>query len=78
MENIAQATARDLLAHANHTVEAKGWPVVMHVYDELIIEVPKGTVTVGEVAAALCQVPTWAAVLALDADGYRCEYYRKG
>ena len=65
------------MAHANHTVEAKGWPVVMHVYDELIIEVPKGTVTVEEVAAAMCQVPTWAAVLALDADSYRCEYYPK-
>ncbi|AZA13097.1 DNA polymerase [Corynebacterium choanae] len=41
VENIVQATARDLLAYAIQTVEAKGWPVVMHVHDELIIEVPK-------------------------------------
>ncbi|MGQ4533403.1 DNA polymerase [Dermabacteraceae bacterium P13138] len=77
VENIVQATARDLLAHAIHTVEAKGWPVVMHVHDELIIEVPIRTVTVDEIANAMCQASAWAAGLPLDADGYRCSYYRK-
>ncbi|MCD4549145.1 DNA polymerase [Schaalia sp. lx-260] len=77
VENIVQATARDLLAYAIHTVEAKGWPVVMHVHDELIIEVPIRTVTVDEIANAMCQSPAWAAGLPLDADGYRCDYYMK-
>ena len=56
-------------------MEAKGWPVVMHADDELIIEVPKGSVTVEEVAAAMCQVPGWSEGLPLAADGYRCDYY---
>ncbi|MBT1017583.1 DNA polymerase [Canibacter sp. lx-72] len=77
VENIVQATARDLLAHAIHNVEAKGWPVVMHVHDELIIEVPKGSVTVEEVTAAMCEGPDWAGDLPLSADGYRCDYYMK-
>ncbi|OKL46984.1 DNA polymerase [Boudabousia liubingyangii] len=77
VENIVQATARDLLAHAIRNVEAKGWPVVMHVHDEIIIEVPKGALTVGQVALAMCEAPDWAAGFPLDADGYRCDYYRK-
>ncbi|OKL48817.1 hypothetical protein BSR29_02880 [Boudabousia liubingyangii] len=77
VENIVQATARDLLAYAIHTVEAKGWPVVMHVHDEIIIEIPTGTVTVEQVAAAMCEAPDWATGLPLDADGYRCDYYMK-
>ncbi|WP_067783084.1 DNA polymerase [Actinomyces vulturis] len=77
VENIVQATARDLLAYAIHTVKAKGWAVVMHVHDELIIEIPKDTVRVEEVSAAMCEAPSWAAGLPLDADGYRCDYYMK-
>lgn len=77
VENIVEATARDLLAHAIRTVEAKEWPVVMHVHDELIIETPKDAVTVGQVTAAMCEAPSWAEGLPLDADGYQCEYYRK-
>lgn len=49
--------------------------MVMHADDELIIEVPKGSVTVEEVAAAMCQVPGWSEGLPLAADGYRCDYY---
>ena len=47
----------------------------MHADDELIIEVPKGSVTVEEVAAAMCQVPGWSEGLPLAAEGARCDYY---
>ena len=49
--------------------------MVMNVHDELIIEVPKGSVTVEEVVATMCQVPGWSEGLPLAADGYRCDYY---
>lgn len=56
MENVARATARDLLAHAIHAVEAKG-VAGRHVHNELIIEVPKNSVTVEQVTTAMWEAP---------------------
>ncbi len=45
-ENCCQATARDLLAEAMWRMERAGLDIVGHVHDEVILEVPKGTITV--------------------------------
>ncbi len=41
VENIVQATARDCLREAMFNVTDAGYSIVMHVHDELVIDVDK-------------------------------------
>ncbi len=78
VENIIQAISRDLLAHALKTVHEAGHRIVMHVHDEIVVETPKaGGATVADIVALMCDLPSWAGGLQLDADGYRCDFYQK-
>ena len=76
-ENVTQATARDLLAEAMKRLENKGLDIVGHVHDEVILEVPKGSITVDEVCSIMNQNPTWADGMPIDSDGYTGLYYFK-
>ena len=76
-ENATQAIARDILAHALLTLEKNGYPVVFHVHDEAVIEVPTGQGSLEEACRFMAVVPDWAEDLPLRADGYECMYYRK-
>lgn len=74
VENIVQATSRDILMYAMKTL--RHCRIVAHVHDELIIEAdPRMSLDV------LCQqmgrVPPWAEGLILRADGYVCDFYMK-
>ena len=77
VENIVQATARDLLAEAMINVDKKGYEIVMHVHDEIIVETPIGKGSLKEVCDVMAIAPEWAKGLPLRADGFECEYYRK-
>ena len=77
-ENIVQATARDILAHAIARLERSGYPVVMHIHDEVVTEVPEGRGSVEELCALMSQAPPWADGLPLAAEGFESTYYRKG
>ena len=77
-ENVTQAIARDLLAHAMLNLEAHGYRIVFHVHDECVLEVPNGTGSVEEACAIMGQTPEWCRDLPLRADGYECASYRKG
>lgn len=76
-ENIVQAIARDLLANGIKHAEAAGYPVIGHVHDEIITEVPCGFGDVKEFERIICELPGWAAGLPLTADGWRGKRYRK-
>jgi DNA polymerase len=76
-ENIVQAIARDLLAHGIKQAEAAGYPVIGHVHDEIITEVPHGFGNIMEFEELICELPEWAAGLPLTASGWRGKRYRK-
>lgn len=77
VENIVQAVARDCLGITMKRVEEKGYEVVMHVHDELIMDVPIGQGSLEEVNAIFGETIPWAPGLPLSADGYECSYYMK-
>ena len=74
VENIVQATSRDILSYAMRTL--RHCAIVMHVHDEIVIEADRRLST-----EVLCQqmsrTPPWAKGLLLRADGFETEYYKK-
>ena len=77
VENIVQAVARDCLAVSMDRLEKAGFPIVFHVHDEVICEVPKEISSDKEIAEIMGQPISWAPGLPLKAAAYECEYYRK-
>lgn len=75
VENIVQATARDILAEALLRIEEAGHDVVFHVHDEAIIE--GSGMTIEEVNNLMAQAPDWAEGLPLNSEGYVTKYYMK-
>lgn len=76
VENIVQATARDILAEAMLRLDAAGYKIVMHVHDEAVIEAPADT-SLEDICRVMGQTPGWANGLILRADGYICDFYKK-
>ncbi|MCR2043724.1 MULTISPECIES: DNA polymerase [Bacillota] len=76
VENIVQAISRDLLCYAMRKLNEKGFDIVMHVHDEVVLEVPL-EVSVPDICALMGQTPPWAQGLLLRADGFECDFYKK-
>ena len=76
VENIVQATARDILAEAMMRLDKAGYKIVMHIHDEVVIEAPKDS-SLTNICEIMGQTPIWAKGLLLRADGYVCPFYRK-
>ena len=83
-ENIVQAVARDILVQALRNLEEAGWPVVTHIHDEVVCEIPQDkrdlseAELVTEVSEIMCRPPSWADDdLVIKAAGYTCQRYHK-
>jgi DNA polymerase len=74
-ENAVQAVARDICMEAVQRVEARGWPVVLHVHDEVIAEVPIGCVSAETFGAVMTERVGWAEGLPTLTDTWRGERY---
>lgn len=77
VENITQAVARDCLRDAMAALEAEGYPIVMHVHDEVILDVPKGRGSLEEVRTIMSRPIPWAPGLPLNAAGFEADFYQK-
>jgi DNA polymerase len=76
-ENIISGIARDLLAAAMLRVEAAGYPIVLHVHDELVCEVPIGFGSTEEFVHLMTRKPAWALELPIAASAWTGPRYCK-
>lgn len=77
-ENVTQALCRDLLANALITVEEAGWPIILHIHDEIVTEVPDtDEYSEKELERLMCILPKWAGGFPLAAEGQRLKRYAK-
>lgn len=74
VENIVQATARDILCFAMRALS--DYDVTMHIHDELVIEA-EPNVSLEKICKLMGKTPPWAEGLILRADGYVCDFYMK-
>lgn len=74
VENIVQATSRDLLCYAMQTLRCCS--IVMHIHDEVVIEADR-RMSLQAVCNQMGRTPPWASGLQLRADGYETDFYKK-
>ena len=74
VENIVQATSRDILCYAMRTL--RRCDIVMHIHDELVIEADT-SVSLQVICEQMSRTPPWAKGLLLRADGYETDFYKK-
>jgi DNA polymerase len=77
VENLVQAIARDLLCVGMLRLDKAGYPIVFHVHDENIAEMPEGKGSVKEMCEIMSMPVSWAPDMPLSADGYETPYYLK-
>lgn len=74
VENIVQATSRDLLCYSMQALN--NYNIVIHVHDEIVIEAGMETST-ETICNQMSHTPPWAKGLLMRADGYETNFYKK-
>ena len=76
-ENVVSGIARDILVEAMFRIEAAGYPIVMHVHDEVVAEVPPGFGSEEQFLKLLIEQPSWAPDLPIAASAWSGHRYDK-
>ena len=77
-ENLAQANSREILAGSMPRVEAAGYEIVLHVYDEIAAEVDEDSpLDHHHLSALICEPPWWGPDIPLAAEGFTTKRYKK-
>jgi DNA polymerase bacteriophage-type len=76
-ENVVSGIARDLLADAMLRIEAAGYPIILHVHDEIVAEVPEGFGGTEEFTKLMTRKPAWALELPIAAKAWTGARYKK-
>lgn len=74
VENIVQATSRDLLCYSMQSL--KDFNIVIHVHDEIVIEAGMES-SIESICNQMSHTPPWAKGLLMRADGYETNFYKK-
>ncbi len=78
-ENMSQGLARDIFSDMMLRVDAAGFPVILHVHDEIVCEVPEAQAE--EALAKILEImhtpPTWIPDIPVAAEGHICDLYSK-
>lgn len=79
VENIVQAIARDCLAVSMQKIMETGYQIVMHIHDEVVVEVSKENAEeqLKNIKALMDEEISWAPGLKLNAEAFISEYYLK-
>lgn len=77
VENIVQAISRDILSETMLNLEKAGYPIVMHIHDEVVLDVPNNFGSLQEVLNLMSAPILWAPGLPLKAEAFQGAYYRK-
>lgn len=77
IENVVQAIARDVLCEAMLNIEAAGFPIIMHVHDEIVCEVDEDDTRFPLFLELMSAVPKWAEGLPVSVEGEEMFLYKK-
>lgn len=77
VENLDQATARDIMVTAMFRCDNRGYSVILTVHDEIVSEKKLNTGSVDEFINIMCQPIKWAKGCPIKAEGWKGHRYKK-
>lgn len=78
-ENLSQGLARDIFCDMMLRIDALGIPIIMHVHDEIVCEVPaeEAESALAKIAEIMSAPPEWIPQIPVSCEGHICDYYSK-
>ena len=78
-ENMSQGLARDIFSDMMIRVDAAGYPVILHVHDEMVCEVPEehAEQALSDILKIMHTAPSWIPDIPVAAEGEILDFYTK-